>query len=69
MNTLKAPTTLVNAPADKMNPVVRAKIAAVVAERKIKHGTLSLAIAKQLYRKARTGDQMDVDGAKFLVVG
>lgn len=67
MNTIKAPTTKVRAPADSCNPAVRDRIAALVAERNIKQGMLSLKIARQLYPKARTGDQMDVAGAKFLV--
>lgn len=67
MNTLKVPVTHVNAPKDSCNPAVRDKIAVMVAERGITKGMLSLNIARQLYPKAKTGDQMDVAGAKFLV--
>jgi len=46
---------------------VRDKIVAMVAEKDIKQGMISLGIARHLYPKAKTGDEMDVAGAKFLV--
>jgi len=67
MNTIQRPETKVNAPAESCNPAVRDKIVAMVAEKDIKQGMISLGIARQLYPKARTGDEMDVAGAKFLV--
>jgi len=67
MNTIQRPETKVNAPAESCNPLMRDKIVAMVAEKGIKQGMLSLHIALQLYPKARTGDEMDIAGAKFLV--
>jgi len=67
MNTIQRPETKVNAPTESCNPVVRDKIVAMVAEKGIKHGLLSLRIALQMYPKAQTGDEMDIAGAKFLV--
>jgi len=68
MNTLQRPETKVNAPVATCNPAVRDRLVSAIQERKIKHGTLTLNIARQLYPKAKTGDEMDVAGAKFLVV-
>ena len=67
MNTIQRPETKVNAPADSCNHAIRDKIVAMVAEKGIKHGLLSLNIALQMYPKAKTGDEMDIAGAKFLV--
>jgi len=67
MNTIQRPETKVSAPAESCNPLVRDKIAAMVAEKNIKQGMISLGIARQMYPKANTGDEMNVAGAKFLV--
>jgi len=67
MNTIQRPETKVNAPAESCNPLMRDKIFAMVAERGIKQGMLSLRIARQLYPKAKIGDEMDIAGAKFIV--
>lgn len=68
LNTITVPTTKINAPADTCNPVVRDKILAMVKERGIKHGSISLKIARQLYPKAKTNDQIRVGPAAFVVV-
>jgi len=67
LNTIKAPTTRINAPEDSCNPAVRDKILAMIDERGIKHGLLSLNIARQLYPKSKTGDQIIVGPAQFVV--
>jgi len=67
LQTIKRPETKVTAPEDNCNPAVRDRIVAMVKEKGIKQGMISLSIARQLYPKASTGDQMTVAGAQFLV--
>jgi|AntRauTorckE5430_2_1112549.scaffolds.fasta_scaffold30988_3 hypothetical protein len=67
MTSIQRPETKVNVPADTCNSLVLRNLTDLVAERKIKRGMLSLNIARHIYPKSRTGDEMKIAGATFVI--
>ena len=62
------PVTQIKAPADSCNPVVRDNLLKTITEKGIRQGTISPKIARQLYPKARPGQQMAIGPASLTVV-
>jgi len=64
---MKKPVTQINAPADSCNPVVRDNLLKMIAEKGVRQGVISKHIARQLYPKARTGQELLLGPARLVV--
>ena len=65
---MSKPVTQIKAPEDSCNPAVRDNLLKMVTERGIRQGTISKRIARQLYPKARPGQQVTIGPARLTVV-
>ncbi len=62
------PVTQIKAPEDSCNPAVRDNLLKMVTEKGIRNGTIKRSIARQLYPKARAGQQLTIGPARLTVV-